>query len=73
MSVQQSVTFQEAIDAVESLPQQQQESLIDLFQRRLIEYRRDLLAENIRQAREELARGEVKSGTADDLIKELSG
>ncbi len=71
MSTQQTVTFQEAIDVIESLPEYQQESLIDILQRRLIEHRRELLAENIREAREEFARGEVKEGTVDDLRKQM--
>lgn len=72
MSTQQTVTFQEAIDVIESLPEYQQESLIDIIQRRLIEHKRELLVETIRGAREEFARGEVKEGTVDDLMRELS-
>ena len=66
------VTFQEVLDIVESLPEYQQEDLIDIIRRRLIEQRRDRLADSIREAREEYARGEVKKGTVDDLMKELS-
>jgi len=65
------VTFQEVLDIVESLPEYQQEDLIDIIRRRLIEQRRDGLANNIREAREEYARGEVRKGTVDDLMKEL--
>ena len=66
------VTFQKALDIVESLPEYQQEDLIDIIRRRLIEQRRDRLADSIREAREEYARGEVKKGSVDDLMKELS-
>ena len=66
------VTFQEVLDIVESLPEYQQEDLIDIIRRRLIEQRRDRLADSIREAREEYARGEVKKGSVDDLMKELS-
>jgi len=66
------VTFQEVLDIVESLPEYQQEDLIDIIRRRLIEQRRDKVAESIREAKEEYARGEVKKGTVDDLMKELS-
>jgi hypothetical protein len=66
------VTFQEVLDIVESLPEYQQEDLVDIIRRRLIEQRRDRLANSIREAREEYARGEVKRGTVDDLMKELS-
>jgi hypothetical protein len=66
------VTFQEVLDIVESLPEYQQEDLVDIIRRRLIEQRRDRLADSIREAREEYAGGEVKRGTVDDLMKELS-
>jgi hypothetical protein len=66
------VTFQDVLDIVESLPEYQQEDLVDIIRRRLIEQRRERLADSIREAREEYARGEVKKGTVDDLMKELS-
>ncbi len=69
---QQTVTFQEVLDIIESLPEYQQEDLIEIVRRRLIEYRREVLAKNIQEAREEYVRGEVKKGTVDDLMKELS-
>ena len=72
MSNSQTVTFQDALDVVESLPEHQQEDLIDIIRRRIIEHRRDLLAENIKKARQEFARGEVKRGSVDDLMKELA-
>lgn len=72
MSNQQTITFQEALDIIESLPEYQQESLIDILQHRLIEYRRKSLTKNIKEAREEYARGEVKKGTVDNLMRELS-
>ncbi len=65
------VTFHEVLDIVESLPEYQQEDLIDIIRRRLIEQRRNKLAESIREAREDYARGEVRKGTVDDLMKEL--
>lgn len=45
MDSQQAVTFQEALDIIESLPEYQQESLIDILQHRITERRRELLAE----------------------------
>jgi len=72
MSSEQTITFQKALDIVESLPEYQQESLIDIVQHRLIEHRRELLEKNIREAGEEYARGETKQGTVDDLMREIS-
>jgi len=71
MSSRKNVTFQEVLDIVESLPEYQQDDLVDIIQRRRIERRREVLAESIQKTRAEYARGEVARGTADDLMKEL--
>ncbi len=53
------------------MPEYQQEDLIDILKHRLIEHRRGILAENIKDAKKEYAEGEVKTGTVDDLIKDI--
>lgn len=72
MSVRQTVTFQEALEILEALPEGQQDDLVDIIRRRRIERRRESLAENIQQARGEYSRGETRRGNADDLMKELA-
>ncbi|MBI3249250.1 MAG: hypothetical protein HYZ50_22345 [Deltaproteobacteria bacterium] len=72
MSIQQAVTLQEALDIVESLPEYQQEDLINIIQRRRLEHRREVLAKRMKEARAEYARGEAPRGTVDDLMKELT-
>lgn len=66
-----AVAFQEVLDIVESLPIEQQETIIEIVNHRLIEERRNLLAQNIQEAKEEFARGEIRKGTVDDLMKEV--
>lgn len=73
MSKHRTITFQQILEVIESLPDEQQESLIDILKHRLIEYRREKLAESIKEARAEYNRGEVKYGTLDDLMKDLNG
>jgi len=65
-------TFQKALEIIESLPEEQRESLMDIVKRRLIEERRDRLAQSIKEAREEYKRGKIRKGTVDDLMNELS-
>ena len=72
MSSQPTGTFQEALDIIESLPEHQQEDLINIIQRRRLERRRELLAESIKEARAEYARGEVTRGTVDNLMQEFT-
>lgn len=67
-----SITFQDAIDAVESLPDYQQEDLIEVVKSRLIEQKRENLAKSIQSARDDLKRGNVQTGTVSDLIEDLS-
>ena len=67
-----TITFNDALEIVESLPEEQRESLIEIVKNRLIEERRDRLAQNIKEAREECARGTIRKGTVDDLMRETS-
>ena len=69
ISNRHNITFQEAIEIIESLPEYQQEDLIDIIRHRLTEQRRQQLASNIKEARAEYARGEIKKGTVDDLMR----
>ena len=71
MSNRQTITFQKAVEVIELFPEEQQEALIDIVQHRLIEQRREKLAQNIKKARREYAEGKVRRGTVDDLMKEI--
>ena len=72
MTQKRSITFQEAVDIVESLPQNQQEDLIGILQRRMIEQKRESLVKSVRQARVEYKKGKIKRGSVEDLLKDLS-
>jgi len=67
------ITFNKALDIIESLPEEQKESLIEIVRNRLIEERRSKLLLSIRKAKKEYAKGKVRKGTVDDLMRELSG
>jgi hypothetical protein len=67
-----NMTFDEVLDLVESLTDEQKESLIEIVRNRLIEERREKLAASIREARKEYQRGEAKQGSVDDLMDDLS-
>jgi len=66
-----NVKFNDVLEMVESLPEDQRESLIEIVQRRWIEHRRGQLAMNIEAARVEYKSGEIKSGSVEDLMKEV--
>ncbi len=71
MSTPQTMTFQDVLEMVETLPDSLQDQLIEIIRRRRIEQRRIGLADSIAEARAEYDRGEVRRGTVDDLLKEL--
>jgi len=67
----QSMSFQDLIDAVETMPLDDQAMLVNLINKRIQEKRRsDLLAE-VQEARDAFRRGEVKRGSFEDLMKDL--
>ncbi|MBN2619665.1 hypothetical protein JXB22_01140 [candidate division WOR-3 bacterium] len=65
------ISFQQLLDYVEQLPIEQQESLIDIIRRRIIELRRDELSISIMEARTEYKKGKIKAGSVNDLTKDL--
>ncbi len=66
-----TTTFDETLEIIESFPEEQRESIIEIVKRRLTVERRKRLAQTVKEAREEYARGEVRRGTVDDLMREL--
>lgn len=65
--------FHEIIEDVETLSPEDQESLIEIVHRRLIQQKRADLAADIAEARQDYKEGRVRRGTVDDLMKELAG
>ena len=71
MSKTQSITFHEVIEMIEMLPEEEQETLLDIVQHRLKERGRERIIENVKKAIEELEKGEIRQGTVKELMKEI--
>jgi hypothetical protein len=56
------------LEAVESLPYDEQESLLEVMQRRLAERRRAELIATVKQARKELTAGRVRPASATSIM-----
>jgi len=67
----QSSTFQRAIETIETLSLNDQEALLELLQKRLIEQRRKILMREIAEVRQEYAQGQVQFGSVADFMAEL--
>ena len=66
-----SLSFQDLIEAVESMPLEDQSMLVELINKRIIEKRRAELVAEVQDARSAFKRGDVKRGTFEDLMKDL--
>jgi hypothetical protein len=67
----QSSTFQRAIETIETLSLNDQEALLELLQKRLIEQRRKILMREIAEVRQEYAQEKVQFGSVADFMTEL--
>jgi hypothetical protein len=71
MSNAAAMSFQQILEMVEGLPDEQQQDLLEIVRNRQRDRRREGLAASIEQARRELARGEARRGTVEDLMAEI--
>jgi len=62
--------FQQALDVVEKLPPEDQETLVDLIRRRLVEWRRDEIAHNTTTTLQTVREGHARYGMVT-LIESL--
>lgn len=67
----EQLNFQAVIDIVESLPDEEQEHLIKRINNRLKQKQKQELLEAVKESHEAFIKGEVKSGTVEDLMTEL--
>lgn len=63
--------FQQALDLVEQLPPEDQETLVDLIRRRLVEWRRADIARNAEATLQAVREGRAHFGSIDDLRRDL--
>jgi hypothetical protein len=65
------MSFADVLEAADHLPTDEQETLIGILQRRLIDRRREEIAQDIREANEEFAAGRCRAATPDELLDEI--
>ncbi len=66
-----AITFDTLLEEIDALPVERQEMLVDIINKRLAEKRRHEIACNAREARTLFDKGELPSGSVDDLMKDL--
>jgi hypothetical protein len=66
-----SPTFHVVVEAADSLTQEEQETLIELLNRRLAGRRRAQLVGDVKEAQREFESGALRPTTADEIMKEI--
>lgn len=67
----EALRFGDVLEAAEQLSEDEQETLLDIIEKRLAERRRDETAADVRAARLEHEQGETRATTADELMDEI--
>ncbi len=63
--------FQELIDSIETMADEDQAMLVNIIQKRLQEKRRQALIEEIRDAEDEYRHGRTSTGSVADFMKDV--
>jgi hypothetical protein len=63
--------FNDILEAVDHLPVEDQESLIDILSRRLHDIRRSEIVHDVESAQKEYAKGQCSPVSPDELMKEI--
>ncbi|BAQ66611.1 hypothetical protein [Geminocystis sp. NIES-3709] len=68
----QTIQFGQILEMIDYLSLDEQDDLINIIRHRQIEKRREEIARNITQARQDYQQGDVFRGDVDDIIAELN-
>ena len=71
MSIHPETPFQKALDAVESLPVDSREEIIEIIKRRIAEDRREEIAANALEAVKAVRERRARYGTVEDIKRDL--
>ena len=64
-------TYGQVLDSIEALPEEQQESLMDLVRKRLAERRRTALVKSVGEARKEFKSGKLRPATPAEIMRKV--
>ena len=69
--MEHAMSFGDLLEAVAQLSREDQEALVEVLNRRLLEQRRDEIAREIQAAMKEFESGQCQEITPDELLKAL--
>jgi hypothetical protein len=71
--MEEAQLFDDVLEAIDRLPDEEQKALVDIVRRRLAERARKRIVADVQEARAEFASGKLREATAAELAKELLG
>jgi hypothetical protein len=64
-------SYGQVLDSIEALPEEQQESLLDIMRKRLAERRRAALVKSVGEARKEFKSGKLRPATPAEIMRKV--
>ena len=64
-------SYGQVLDSIEALPEEQQESLLDIVRKRLTERRRSELVKLVAEARKEFKSGKIRPATTSEIMRKV--
>ena len=64
-------TFAEVLETIEKFTVEEKETLIDILQHRLRENKRQRIIKSVKESRREFEKGNLKTASVDDIMKEI--
>jgi hypothetical protein len=69
--MRKAATFDEVLEAADRLSLEEQETIMEILRKRLIDERRKELAKEVREAQKEFSRGGCRPISSEEVLKEL--
>jgi hypothetical protein len=64
-------TFSDVLDTIEDFSIDEKETLVDILQHRLQEAKRQRIIKSVEESRREFEKGELKSASVDEIMREI--
>ena len=64
-------SYGQVLDSIDALPDEQQESLVDIVRKRLAERRRAALVKSVGAARKEFKAGKLRSANPSEIMRKI--
>jgi hypothetical protein len=65
------ITFEEVLEAADRLSLEEQGAIIDILRRRLIDQRRQEIAQEVHEARKEYQEGRCRQASTQEIINDI--